>query len=105
MEKQQRQRIANYLGLARKAGKIMAGDALTREALLKGRAALVVIALDAAPKVREELTALAGTAIPVLYWPDKEDLGRIVGTSRRGALALLDEGFAKAIMKIGIDRE
>ncbi len=100
MDKEQRQRIANYLGLARKAGKILAGDVAAKEALLKGRATLLVIAADTAPKVREELIALAGEDVPILDWPDKDDLGRIVGMSRRGALALLDPGFAKAVGKV-----
>mgnify|MGYP000903227368 CR=1 FL=1 len=47
-----------------------------------------------------QLLALAGENIPVLYWPDKTELGRIVGTSRRGALALTDAGFAQAIQKV-----
>ena len=54
----------------------------------------------AADSVKAELQALAGEEVPVLLWPDKSDLGLIVGKSRRGALALTDEGFARAIAKV-----
>lgn len=99
MNEAQRARVAGYLGLAQRAGKIAAGDTAAKTALLKGRACLLVLAEDASAAVREELLALAGS-VPVLFWPDKNDLGLIVGKSRRGALALLDEGFAGAIAKV-----
>lgn len=100
MNETQQKRIANYLGLAQRAGKIAAGDIAARTALQKGKAYLLVLAADAAPMVRRELLELAGERIPSLDWPDKDSLGRIVGKSRRGALALLDEGFSLAIAKV-----
>lgn len=99
MNAEQKQKIAGYLGLAQRAGKIAAGDGAAREALLHGRASLLVLAEDAAESVRRELTALAGEDVPVLLWPDKNQLGLVVGKSRRGALALLDAGFSRAILK------
>lgn len=100
MNEVQRRRIAGYLGLAQRAGKIAAGDAMAKTALATGRACLLILAEDAAPAVKRELLALAGEEVPVLVWPDKTDLGLIVGKSRRGALALSDEGFARAIAKV-----
>lgn len=104
MNEQQELRIANYLGLAQRAGKIAAGDAAAKEALLRGRACLLVLAEDAAPQVKQELSGLAGHSVPLISWRGKDDLGRIVGKSRRGALALLDPGFAAAILSC-IDKQ
>ncbi|MBQ6807658.1 MAG: ribosomal L7Ae/L30e/S12e/Gadd45 family protein [Firmicutes bacterium] len=100
MNEQQKARLAGYLGIAQRAGKIAAGDMLAKEALQRKKASLLVLAEDASSTVREELLALAGDKVPVLSWPDKEDLGRLVGKSRRGALALLDPGLAKAMLKV-----
>ena len=100
MNEQVKQKIAGYIGLAQRAGKIAAGDASAKDALLHGRAQLLVIADDASEKVKQELIDLAGDDIPVIFWDNKNDLGRIVGKSRRGALALLDKGFAQAINKL-----
>lgn len=92
------QKVAGYLGLAQKAGRIAAGDAATKSALTAGEACLVVIAIDAAVKVQEEIGSLAAIRrVPLIYWRDKDSLGAVVGRSRRGAVAVLDDGFANAI--------
>jgi len=98
---EQRRRIAGYLGLAQKAGRIAAGDQMVKEALLKNRLHLLVLAEDVAETVRQELTALAiARNVAILTMASKEELGLIVGKSRRGALGLLDPGFAAAIVKV-----
>lgn len=91
-------KIADYLGLAQKAGKIAAGDRAVLQAVKKSGAFLVIIAGDIAPTVREELLqALDGRGLPVFHWRDKASLGLMTGKSPRGALAVLDKGFAKVI--------
>ncbi|MDO4582134.1 MAG: ribosomal L7Ae/L30e/S12e/Gadd45 family protein [Bacillota bacterium] len=98
---QQQRRIAGYLGIAQRAGMIMAGDMAAQTAISGGRACLLVVAEDAAERLREQFAALAGEReIPLIYWPDKQSLGAIVGKSRRGALALTDAGIAAAIIKL-----
>ncbi|NLF80455.1 MAG: hypothetical protein GX572_04595 [Clostridia bacterium] len=98
---EQKSRIAGYLGLAQKAGRIVAGDQMVKEALLKNRLHLLVLADDVAETVRRELTALAAERnVAILTLASKDQLGLIVGKSRRGALGLLDSGFAAAIAKI-----
>lgn len=93
-------RIANYLGLAQKAGKIAAGDQAVEKALAQGQAQLLVLAADLAESLTEFFRQQAAAReIPVLCWRDKQELGLLVGKSRRGALAVLDAGFAQAIMK------
>ena len=94
-------RIAGYLGIAQKAGKIAAGDMMTQEALKANKATLLVIAADTAASVKDELLPQAEKRkLPVLEWKDKDSLGLVVGKSRRGALALCDAGFTKAILKV-----
>lgn len=100
MNERQKDRLAGYIGIAQRAGKIAAGDTLAKEALRRRKACLLILAEDISPQVRDELLFLAGPALPVLFWPDKCDLGRLVGKSRRGALAVLDAGLAKAMQKV-----
>ena len=100
INEQTRKKIAGYLGIAQRAGRVAAGDAMAKDSLVKGKSFLLIIANDAAPKVKEELMALADEDVPVLIWPDKYDLGLIIGKSRRGAVSLNDEGLAKAILKL-----
>jgi ribosomal protein L7Ae-like RNA K-turn-binding protein len=101
MSEEQRRRIAGYLGLAQKAGRIAAGDQMVKEALEKNRVHLLVLAADVAESVRGELTKLASERqVTILALANKEELGLIVGKSRRGALGVLDPGFAAAIKKV-----
>ena len=100
-DEQQRIKIAGYLGIAQKAGRIAAGDNNVREALKKKKVKLLVLAQDASGQIKEELTLLANEqGIGIIYWPSKLDLGLVVGKSRRGAVGVLDLGFARAINKI-----
>lgn len=96
--------IAGYLGLAQKAGKLAAGDRAALAAIEKNQAKLVVRAADASPKVAEELEqALTKRAIPLLVFADKRSLGVMVGKSPRGALAVLDLGLARAILRVAAE--
>lgn len=62
---------------------------------------LLILAKDASSEVKEVLTGLAQEkGICIISWPDKIDLGLIVGKSQRGSLAVTDRGFAEAIKKI-----
>lgn len=97
----QRKKIAGYLGIAQRAGRIAAGDNIVKDALGKNKAELLVVADDASSKVKDELNRLAeDKGVDILNWPDKINLGLIVGKSRRGAVAVLDKGFAQAIKKV-----
>jgi len=96
-------RIANYLGIAMKAGMVAAGDRTALETLKSGRAELVVMASDISPKTAQELLALASKqALPLLWWPDMNSLGLTVGKSRRGAVVIKDKGFTESIIKLCI---
>ena len=98
---QQLQRIAGYLGIAQRAGKIISGNNMVKEALLKKKVELVVIADDAAEIVKTEIISIAHRRrVDILFWPNKVNLGLIVGKSQRGSLVLLDAGFATAIKKL-----
>jgi ribosomal protein L7Ae-like RNA K-turn-binding protein len=101
LDEQQRIKIAGYLGIAQKAGRIAAGDNNVREALKKKKVELLVLAQDVSAQIKEEITLIANEqGIGIIYWPNKLDLGLVVGKSKRGAVGVLDPGFAKAIIKV-----
>ena len=94
-------KAVGYLGLAQKAGKIAAGDLAVMNALKNGSAKIIIIATDTAPSVMAEVEKrLVKKQVPVYLWGEKIFLGSIIGKSRRGALAVLDQGFADAIEKV-----
>ncbi len=70
-------RLADRLGMARRAGQAVSGFQKVREAMDKNRAALLVEATDGSPAERARL--LGGRDIPVVSVLDSAALGQIFG--------------------------
>ena len=86
------------LGLARRAGRLAAGDHAVRYALQAGRAALVLLARDAGGACRRRFTGLAGRAgVPLVTYGSKAELGAVAGRGECAVLAVTDPGLAAAV--------
>jgi len=91
--------LSGLLGLARRAGYVVAGAAATRDAVRTGRALLVVIAEDAAPGQAEKVEKLLRHGrVPVRRLATRAALGAAVGQPPLTAVALTDQGFAARIL-------
>ena len=94
------ERIYSFLGLARRAGKITSGESQIEAMLKKGKGHLLILAEDA-PGIHKKYTQWAqDLKLPVLIAGTKRDLGISIGLSPRSTILVMDEGFAKAILKI-----
>ena len=51
-----KEKLANLLGLAQRAGRIISGEELTVKAIQEGKAHLVFLAQDAAPNLSKKIT-------------------------------------------------
>ena len=71
-----RDKVLSLISLATKAGRCASGEFMTEGQTKSGRASLVVVAEDAS-----------------------DTLGHAMGKQFRASLAILDEGFAKGILK------
>lgn len=92
------ERIAGYLALATKAGKVIAGSEPVMDALKHGSAGLVFVAIDISPDSGEKIVYMAekaGTPHVALF--DKERLGTLTGKGMRGAVAVERGGFTASI--------
>lgn len=96
------QRLLNLLGMAAKANKIISGDFAINKAVAGGNVKLLMLADDIAQSTGLTYKKIAETTdIRILSTPvAKFDLGYAVGKSERAAIAVCDEGFAKAFCKI-----
>ena len=87
------------IGLAQKAGKIVSGEFATEKAVKTGKAALVIVAGDASENTKKMFTNMCTFyKVPIYFYGNKELLGNAMGKETRASLALLDEGFSKAIV-------
>lgn len=88
------------IGLATKAGKTAGGEFLTEREVKSGRAALVIVAEDASENTKKKFQNMCEYyKVPIRFYGDKDTLGHAMGKEFRASLAILDEGFAKEIMK------
>ena len=91
-------RTASLLSLCQKAGKIASGEVAVEKALSSGKARLVIVCDDASERTKKKFTNKSfyyETDCHVCF--TKDDLSRYIGKNNRAVVAVLDEGFAKAI--------
>ena len=72
-------RMISMIGLAKRAGKLVSGEFSTEQAVKNGSARLVIVAGDASDN-------------------------QAIGKEFRASVGILDESFAKAIIKINEER-
>ncbi len=88
----------NWLGLARKAGKLAPGSHQVEMALKQGQVALIVIAEDAGASVDRKYHLWAqDLKVPVVRAGSKAELGLAIGMGPHAILAILDVALAKKL--------
>ena len=93
-------KVLSLISLATKAGKTASGDFCTEKEVKTGRAALVIVAADASDNTKKKFQNMCDFyEVPICFYKDKDTLGHAMGKEFRASLAVLDEGFAKGIMK------
>lgn len=93
-------KILSLLGLATKAGKTASGEFSTEKSVKAGKSFLVLVAEDASQNTKKKFTNMCTFyEIPFYFFSDKETLGKMMGKECRSSLAVLDENFAKAMVK------
>ena len=95
------ERLTGLLGMARRAGRLIAGFDAVKESLTAGRAAAVLFAADLSPKTEKELRFAAGER-PLLFPAGltKDEIGHAIGSEKPvGVIATEDKGFAAAMKK------
>ncbi len=96
----QNNKVASLLGLATKAGKVSSGEFMTEKMIKSGKAYLVMIAEDASDNTKKKFQNMCDFyEVPIYFFSEKVSLGHAMGKELRASLAVVDEGFAKAIKK------
>ena len=96
-----RGKIFGLLGLAAKAGKVQSGEFSVEKAVKSGRAFLVIVSEEASENTRKMFRNMCTYyEVPYYEFGGKEELGHALGKEMRASLAIQDEGFSKAIVKL-----
>ena len=95
------QRILGFLGLCRKAGKLVFGFDMTVEAIQKGTADLVLLSGDCSERTVRNIKRISDeNETEVLVLPlTMDEIGYAVA-KRAGVLCVCDSGFSKKIKEL-----
>ncbi len=94
-------RIASYLALANKAGKIVSGSDMVIESIRKGKKiGLAILADDVSSEIGEKVANLAmREGIPCFRILDKDRIGGLLGKGLRSVVAIESGGFVDPLVK------
>ena len=93
-------KVLSLFGLAARAGRIASGEFQTETAVKTGTACLVIVAVDASENTKKLFRDKCSYyKVPLVELGTKEELGHAIGKEYRASLAILDAGFAEAVMK------
>ena len=97
-------KIYSFLGLAKKAGKLVSGGDTCMRAVKSGKVLLIIVAADASDNTKKEFTdACRYRGTDIRFFGEKDLLGKFVGKDLRTVIGILDEGFSSKL-KEDIDR-
>lgn len=96
-----KQRILSTIGLSFRAGLMTSGfDAITL-ALHQGAVELLIVATDGSEKQRDKLLRIAKEEeTAARSFGTAEELGQAIGKDNRIAIAILDQGMGKKLLKL-----
>ncbi len=93
------EKLAAALSLSKKAGKLVLGFDVVKEAVQNKKAALVLLSEDISPKTRKEVAFLCGKySVCLAELPFKlDEIWYLIG-KRAGVIAVTDKGLSEKII-------
>lgn len=97
------EKIANLLGLVKRAGALITGNDACMQAIRSGagKAHLAIVATDTGGNAMKKYhDKCKSFGVPILELLDKERLGRAVGKDHGAIVVITDKGFASRILQL-----
>ncbi|MBL0388955.1 ribosomal L7Ae/L30e/S12e/Gadd45 family protein [Tumebacillus sp. ITR2] len=97
------EKIANLLGLAKRASGLITGNDACMQAIRSGagKALLAIVATDTGDNAMKKYhDKCKSFGVPLLKMFDKERLGRAVGKEHGAIVVITDKGFANRILQL-----
>ena len=93
-------KVESLLGLCTRSRNLVSGEFAAEGAVKDGSACLVIVATDASANTKKLFKDKCSFyEVPCFEDGTKESLGHAIGKEIRASIAVLDEGFAKSIIK------
>ncbi|HHX18796.1 MAG TPA: 50S ribosomal protein L7ae [Clostridium sp.] len=98
-------KIYSFIGLARKANKLVSGDETCERFLKAGKVKLIIVARDASLNTKKKYkNACSHRDVQIRIFGTKELLGKFIGKGTNSVIAILDKGFSDNLTKM-LDNE
>jgi len=93
-------KLINIVSIACRAGKVISGEFVIEKAL--NNIKLILLANDVADATKAKYEKMAKNSKVLLRYTEltKDEMANSIGKTDRAAIAICDEGFKKAILKI-----
>lgn len=93
--------VAQFLGLAMRAGKIVSGEGAVLAAIRQGKVKAVLLAKDGSDNTRKKIQdKTTSYSVPMILVDSRSDLGQAIGKRDRVVVGITDSGFAKKLMSM-----
>ena len=94
-------KVASFLSICMKAGKIGAGERVCEIALRNGSARLVILAGDASGNTKKKFEQKTFYyRVPLLTVGTKDEISRCIGKENRAVFVITDESLAGNVIRI-----
>ena len=94
-------KIAGYLGLSAKAGKIVFGTDACIDAIKRKKINLLIIATDASERTKNRFEIICkDVKIPCVEWECIEKISKTIGKNNKAVVGIKDRNLSNAIFKI-----
>ena len=94
-------RVLGLIGIAMKAGKISFGTESVKEATLKKKAKLVIIAENGSDRLKKEFIQLCEKCkVPIATFCTIEQISQAIGKQNKAVICIKDKNLSEEIYKI-----
>ena len=102
----QHSKIFSYLGLAARGGRLVSGEFSTEQAVKKGKAYIVIVAIDASDNTKKSFRDMCTYyRVNIYFYGSKEQLGHAIGKEFRASVAVTDANLAEAVEKVLLEEQ
>lgn len=102
-----RDKILRFIGMARRAGKIVFGFEAVRAAVLKDDVFLLIVSEDVSPNtlnklidVGKEYSGRYGKDLSFFSFGSKDELGTAIGKDAKAVIGITDKGFSDKLSEM-----
>jgi ribosomal protein L7Ae-like RNA K-turn-binding protein len=94
-------KVLSYLGLAKKAGKVVTGEESCEKCIAGGTAVLVLVASDASDNTKKKFTNKAlFYEVSLFIVSDRDELSKAIGMENRPTITVTDKGLGERIKSL-----